>query len=71
MGDSTMTDILPDHSHCAMCDEPIPVGEEFCSDKCKDEHKSKVKKESIRMNFFYIAAIVIVVIISLAVYLLG
>jgi predicted nucleic acid-binding Zn ribbon protein len=54
-----------------MCDEPIPVGEEFCSDKCKDEHKSKVKKESMRMNFFYIAAIVIVVIISLAVYLLG
>jgi len=66
-----MTDLLPDHSHCTMCDEPIPVGEEFCSDKCRYEHSSKVKKEAMRMNLFYIAAIAIVLAISLAVYLLG
>jgi predicted nucleic acid-binding Zn ribbon protein len=54
-----------------MCDDPVPVGEEFCSDKCKDEYRSKVKKEARRMNYFYIAAIAIVVLISLAVYILG
>ena len=66
-----MTDILPDHTHCILCDEPIPVGEEYCSDKCKDEYTSKVKKEARRMNYFYIAAIAIVLLISLAVYFLG
>jgi predicted nucleic acid-binding Zn ribbon protein len=66
-----MTDILPDHSHCATCDDPIPVGEEYCSDKCKDEHDAKVKKESMRMNFFYIAAIAAVILIAVAVFFLG
>jgi len=66
-----MTDILPDHTHCIMCDEPIPVGEEYCSDKCKDEYQSKVKKEARRMNYFYIAAIAIVLLISLAFYFLS
>ena len=32
MEDSDMTDILPDHSHCINCDDPIPVDEKFCSD---------------------------------------
>jgi predicted nucleic acid-binding Zn ribbon protein len=54
-----------------MCDEPIPVGEEFCSDKCKDDYQSKVKKEARRMNYFYVAAIAIVVLISVAIYILG
>jgi predicted nucleic acid-binding Zn ribbon protein len=71
MEDSDMTDILPDHSHCINCDDPIPVDEKFCSDLCKDEYESKAKKESRRMNYFYIAAIAIVIIISLAVYVLG
>ena len=66
-----MTDILPDHTHCTICDEPIPVGEEFCSDMCKDDYRSKVKKEARRMNYFYVAAITIVILISLAVYILG
>ena len=66
-----MTDILPDHTHCMMCDEPIPVGEEFCSDKCNEEYRSKVKKEARRMNYFYIGAIAIVLLISLALYFLS
>jgi predicted nucleic acid-binding Zn ribbon protein len=66
-----MTDILPDHTHCIMCDEPIPVGEEFCSDKCNEEYRSKVKKEARRMNYFYIGAIAIVLLISLALYFLS
>jgi predicted nucleic acid-binding Zn ribbon protein len=66
-----MTDLLPDHTHCSMCDEPIPVGEEYCSDECKDEYNSTVKKEARRMNYFYAAAISIVLGISLAVYFLG
>ena len=66
-----MTDILPDHSHCRTCDGPIPVGEEFCSDKCKGEYHSQVKKEARRMNYFYIAAIAAVLLISLTVFFLG
>ena len=66
-----MTDNLPDHSHCIMCDEPIPAKEEFCSDECKEKYRSKVKKEAGRMNYFYIAAIVVVLIISFTVYFLG
>jgi predicted nucleic acid-binding Zn ribbon protein len=66
-----MTDILPDHTHCIMCDETIPVGEEFCSDMCRDEYRTKAKKEARRMNYFYVAAITIVILISVAVYMLG
>lgn len=66
-----MTDILPDHTHCILCDEPIPVGEDYCSDKCKDEYRSKIKKEARRMKYFYIAAIAIVLLISLTVYFLS
>ena len=66
-----MTDILPDHSHCAMCDDPIPVGDEYCSDKCKAEHEAKAKKESMRMNYFYIAAVAAAIIIAVAIYYFG
>jgi predicted nucleic acid-binding Zn ribbon protein len=55
---------LPPHSHCINCDEPIPEGEDFCSEECKKELMDKRKKNSRNMAFFYIGAAIAFMIIG-------
>jgi len=30
---------VPKHKHCPVCGTPIDITKEFCSDKCRTEHK--------------------------------
>jgi predicted nucleic acid-binding Zn ribbon protein len=30
---------VPKHKHCPVCGTPIEIAKEFCSDKCRTEHK--------------------------------
>jgi predicted nucleic acid-binding Zn ribbon protein len=59
-----MAERLLPHTHCIGCDEPIPEGQEYCSEKCEVEYKAKVKKANRRGIYFIV--IVGVVIIALA-----
>ncbi len=55
--------LLPEHSHCLRCDDPVDVGQEYCSEECKVAAESEAKKERTRnMVFFGIAAVLLIVI---------
>ncbi len=42
--------LLPEHSHCKYCGNPIPYGMEYCDDDCKslfDAQEAQDKKKDI------------------------
>ncbi len=54
---------LPDHSHCIYCGDPIPFGEEYCDDECRQNEHARVAKEKRRDYMFYgIAAATILIL---------
>ncbi|MBQ8644144.1 MAG: DUF2116 family Zn-ribbon domain-containing protein [Candidatus Methanomethylophilaceae archaeon] len=57
---------LPDHSHCIYCGDPIPFGEEYCDDICRQNEVARVRKEKSDENrFFILAGLSVVVIVAL------
>ena len=54
---------LPDHSHCIYCGDPIPFGEEYCNDECRQKEAERVAKEKRKNYAFYISAGIAIVII--------
>ncbi|MDO5861983.1 MAG: DUF2116 family Zn-ribbon domain-containing protein [Thermoplasmata archaeon] len=57
---------LPDHSHCGFCGDPIPFGEEYCDDTCREADAERQRKERNKEYRFWgsagvICAIVIIV----------
>jgi predicted nucleic acid-binding Zn ribbon protein len=55
--------LLPEHSHCLYCDDPVDVGQEYCSDECRENAEKEAKKERTRnMIFFGLAAIILIAI---------
>ena len=55
---------LPEHSHCGYCGDPVPFGEEFCSEICREAHAARERKEKLREYAFYIGAAASVAIIA-------
>ncbi|MCX6650233.1 MAG: DUF2116 family Zn-ribbon domain-containing protein [Methanomassiliicoccales archaeon] len=56
-------DLLPEHSHCLNCDEPIDEGQEYCSDDCRQKAEGEAKKVRNRnMVFFGLAAVALIVL---------
>lgn len=45
--------ILPNHSHCGYCGNPIAYGEEFCDDDCRQLRKAEDKMEKRKDIIFY------------------
>jgi predicted nucleic acid-binding Zn ribbon protein len=55
--------LLPEHSHCLHCDDPVDEGQEYCSEECKAAAEREAKKERTRnMVFFGIAAVLLIAI---------
>jgi len=55
--------LLPEHSHCLHCDDPVDEGQEYCSDECKAAAESESRRERNRnMIFFGIAAVLLIAI---------
>ncbi|NLX47771.1 MAG: DUF2116 family Zn-ribbon domain-containing protein [Euryarchaeota archaeon] len=55
--------LLPEHSHCLHCDDPVDVGQEYCSDECRANAEKEARKERTRnMIFFGLAAIILIAI---------
>ena len=61
-----MVEILPDHGHCLVCDDPIDEGQEFCSDRCKEKFSNDLKWEKRRNLFFMTMVIILLVAFSIA-----
>ena len=54
--------MIPQHSHCNICGKAIKYGENFCSEKCKSEYESYIKKRRRFQIIFYILIFLIVII---------
>ncbi|MCG7843982.1 MAG: DUF2116 family Zn-ribbon domain-containing protein [Methanomassiliicoccales archaeon] len=59
--------MLPEHSHCLNCDEPVDVGQEYCSDQCRLKFEGEARKERNRNMFFLGLAAIALIIITLMV----
>ena len=55
--------LLPDHSHCEYCGDPIPFGETYCDDECRRKAEEDAKKQKHKDWIFY--GVVAVAILSL------
>lgn len=55
--------MLPEHSHCLNCDEPVDEGQEYCSDQCRQKFEGDARKDRNKnMMFLGLAAVVLIVI---------
>jgi predicted nucleic acid-binding Zn ribbon protein len=54
---------LPDHSHCAYCGDPIPFGEEYCNEECRNNERIRVAKEKRKDYIFYGVAVATILIL--------
>ena len=52
---------LPEHSHCKYCGDPIPFGEEYCNEECKQGHQAEVATEK-RKDYIFIAVSACIII---------
>jgi predicted nucleic acid-binding Zn ribbon protein len=59
-----LTENLPEHDHCQICDDPIDLGQKFCSEKCKEDYQKEVKKEKLRSYLFLVAIAVVVIVVT-------
>ena len=55
--------VLPNHSHCRYCGNPIDYGEEFCDDDCGDLDRAERAVERKKDIIFYGAIVVSLVAI--------
>lgn len=44
---------LPNHSHCGYCGNPVPYGEEFCDDGCRELYIAREQAERKKDIIFY------------------
>ena len=59
---------LPEHSHCENCGDPVPFGEQFCSEDCSRKYvkeEQDAKNKDIR---FYAVLAGVIVIVAIAAY---
>lgn len=59
---------LPEHEHCKYCGDPVPVGEEYCDNNCKELFIESEKAEKRKDRRFYIligASLVAILLIGI------
>ena len=61
---------LPEHSHCKHCGDPIPFGEEYCGEGCREAEAEIERAEKKKDALFYAFSIITVAVILAAGYLL-
>ncbi|MCI5867478.1 MAG: DUF2116 family Zn-ribbon domain-containing protein [Methanosphaera sp.] len=50
------------HKHCAICGQPIPLSESFCSDKCEEQYRARQKQMAKQRKILYAVIAIFVVI---------
>ncbi len=53
---------MEQHKHCKICAKPIPLDEDFCSEKCREEYQELMKKRKKMQYIFYILLIVLIIV---------
>ncbi|MFP3872153.1 MAG: DUF2116 family Zn-ribbon domain-containing protein [Candidatus Natronoplasma sp.] len=53
---------MEQHKHCRVCNKPIPLDEDFCSDKCREEYQDLMQKRRRRQYIIYVLLAVLFVV---------
>ena len=61
---------LPEHSHCKYCGDPVPFGEEYCGEECREADRERDRKEKNKDIAFYAVSIATIAVIIAAGFLL-
>jgi len=51
------------HKHCKICNKPIPLEEEFCSEECREEYEDLVSSRKKRQYLLYGLFIVFMIVL--------
>lgn len=62
---------LPSHDHCEVCDDPIDLGERFCSDECRTANELELRKERNKNLLFMIVVISLFAAMTIGYFLFG
>lgn len=62
----TMTEKIPQHTHCQICGKAIAGEETMCSDECKQRYESMIKRRKWLSYILYGSMIFIVIILLLS-----
>ena len=58
-----------EHKHCQVCGKAIPLGQDFCSDQCRDKYfeveEKKNKKGKWQIGMIFVVMIVMMVILPM------
>lgn len=57
---------MKQHKHCNICEKPVPLDKDFCSEKCREEYQDLVGKRKKRQYIFYALLIVFLVVVYLS-----
>ena len=44
---------LPNHSHCRYCGDPVPFGNDYCDEDCRELHIAEKSMERKKDIIFY------------------
>ena len=58
--------MLPEHSHCEYCGDPVQFGEKYCNDECRQNAERDAVKSKHRDWIFYgvVAAAILTLVLS-------
>lgn len=57
---------MEQHKHCKVCNKPIPLDEEFCSEKCRKEYEDLVDSRKKRQYVLYALFIIFLIMLFLS-----
>ncbi|MEA1993164.1 MAG: DUF2116 family Zn-ribbon domain-containing protein [Euryarchaeota archaeon] len=55
--------MIEPHKHCMVCGKAIPTDKSFCSEKCEEHYRKRVKKQ--KMYSYLLMAVPIILIVLL------
>jgi len=55
---------IEQHKHCIICGRAVPFKQQYCSKKCKAQHKAAaIKKQKMWMNILWALMIFLVIVL--------
>lgn len=59
---------MEQHKHCKICQKPIPLDEEFCSEKCEEEYEDIVSSRKKKQYLVYGLLAVLLILMVLTIF---
>ncbi|MFP4002092.1 MAG: DUF2116 family Zn-ribbon domain-containing protein [Thermoplasmata archaeon] len=59
---------MEQHKHCKICQKPVPLDEDFCSQKCREEYEDLVSSRKKKQYIFYALLVVFLIVLFFSFY---